>query len=102
MHLFFLPFLLMVGLFKILFVVAVIVLIVRLVSRRHYGGPWVGHGQWAGHYWAAPDAQDPRRIAAMRYAAGRIDRAEFERIVGALDASEPGTPPTPTDAPPQA
>jgi uncharacterized membrane protein len=93
MRFFLWPFLLFAGLFKVLLLVAVVVLFVRLVSHRHAGGYWHGRGYWA------PEAQDPRRIAAMRYAAGRIDRAEFDRILSALDASEQGTH-TPPPAPP--
>jgi uncharacterized membrane protein len=66
------------GLLKLLFFVLLIVVIVRLVS--HAGRHHAWHGDASG--------ADPRRIAAWRYAAGKIDRAEFDRIVAALDATE--------------
>jgi uncharacterized membrane protein len=90
------PFLLFAGFFKILIVVLLIVFLVRILSHRH---DRFDHGHWHGHHghWDA-GAQDPRRIAAMRYAAGKIDRAEFDRIMSALDASGP-TPPTPPTPP---
>jgi uncharacterized membrane protein len=94
MHLFLWPLLLFGGLFKILIIVAVVVLIVRLVSRHGHSGYWHGHG----HDHFSSTEQDPRRIAALRYAAGKIDRTEFDQIVSTLDASEAGVP-TPPAAP---
>ena len=96
MRFFLWPVLLFGGLFRILIVIAFVVLIVRLVSRRHYG--YAGH--WHGHAHHGLEGPDPRRIAAMRFAAGRIDRAEFDRIMSTLDASEHGAPTPP--AQPQA
>ncbi len=87
------------GLFQLLFVLLIVALIVRGVTHHHHRDErWLHHDHWQ-------ENADPRRIAAMRYAAGRIDRAEFERIMSALDASQPGmqTPPAPPAAtPPQA
>ena len=100
MRLFLWPFLLFGGLLKFLIVIAIVILIVRLVTHRgHYAGHWHGHmhGGWA------PENQDPRRIAAMRYASGQIDRAEFDRIMSTLDATAPGaTTPPQAPMPPQA
>jgi uncharacterized membrane protein len=95
MRLFFWPVLLFGGFLKFLIIVAVVVLIVRLVTHRHgHSGHWHGYGHANG--WP-PENTDPRRIAAMRYASGRIDRAEFDHIMSTLDATAPGAP-----APPQA
>ena len=93
MRFLFTPFLFFSGIFRVLLLVVVIVFIVRLVSHRHdHVGHWHGHGQWDAQ------VQDPARIAAMRYASGRIDRAEFDRIMTALGTPAP-TPPAPA-APP--
>ena len=89
------PAILFLGFFKLLFFVLIIWLIVRLVSHgsRHaayaHGDPWhgYGHGPHVGF------DGDPRRLAAMRYAAGKIDRAEFDRIMAGLDANSPSNPP---------
>jgi uncharacterized membrane protein len=87
------PFLLFGWLFRFLVLVLIIWLLVRIFSHRHdHMGHWHGH-----HHWDAT-AEDPRRIAAARYAAGRIDRAEFDRITAALDATAPVPPASP--APP--
>jgi uncharacterized membrane protein len=100
------------GLFRILLFVLVIALIVRLVSHGHrhaeyahgHGyGPGFGYGWRHGHDFDT-QSLDPRRIAAWRYAAGKIDRAEFDRIMGGLDASAtaPAPPTVPPTAPPAA
>jgi hypothetical protein len=116
MHGFFLfaPLLLLFGFIKIMFVVLLIVFIVRLAThgRRHgaYGyGYGYGHGHghgpagYHGHGGHDVTNMDPRRIAAWRFASGQIDRAEFDRIIGGLDASEPTAPTAPPSAPtPQA
>lgn len=87
------PFLFFGLFFRVLFLVLIIWLLVRIFSHRHdHMGHWHGHRQWDSM------AGDPRRIAAARYAAGHIDRAEFDRITATLDASAP-TPPAPP-APP--
>ena len=106
------PALLFFGLFKILLFVLLIMLIVRFVShgRGHhgygYGHPGHGYGYGHGHGFGPASAvggpdSDPRRVAALRYAAGKIDRAEFDRIMSGLDAATPSTPPA-TPAPPTA
>ena len=101
------------GLFRILLFVLLIVLIVRLVTRGHrhadyaYGhgyGPGYGFGWHHGHgHNHDYDVQnvDPRRVAAWLYAAGKIDRAEFDHIMAGLDAGAPAAPPSPP-APPVA
>jgi uncharacterized membrane protein len=88
------PLLLFGWFFRFLFLVLIIWLLVRILSHRHdHMGYWHGHRHWE----AA--AQDPRRIAAARYAAGQIDRADFDRITAALDATAstpaPPVPPVP-------
>ncbi len=92
-RLFFFPFMLGFGLLKALVVVAIIVMLVRLFAgHRHYHWAHRGYGYW-------PVAEDPRRIAAMRYASGRITREEFDRIMRDLDATATAgnaTPPAPT------
>jgi uncharacterized membrane protein len=76
------------GLLRLLFFVLLIVLVVRLVSHAGRRHAWHHHAYATGWGHDAATA-DPRRIAAWRYAAGKIDRPEFDRIVAALDASEP-------------
>ncbi|MDR3686170.1 MAG: hypothetical protein P4L93_04345 [Coriobacteriia bacterium] len=117
---FFAPVLLFFGFLKIMFVILLIVLIVRLAThgRRHgayahdgygYGGHGYGYGHDHGHGgphghagFDAPE-MDPRRVAAWRYAAGKIDRTEFDRIMSGLDATAPAPPTAPPSAPtPQA
>ena len=97
---FFGPALLFLGLIKVLFVVLVIMLIVRLVSHGHHRPGY--HARWHdgySHGYGHSDAQlDPRRVAAWRYAAGKIDRAEFDRIMSGLDCAAPA-PPAPPAAP---
>ena len=100
------PVVLFFGLLKLLFVVLIIGFIVRLAmhGRGHYHGYGWGHGQGHGHgygYGGGMADVDPRRIAAWRYAAGKIDRAEFDRIVAGLDASAAAGPTTPPAGPPQ-
>ena len=87
---------------RIALVVLVVVLVVRLVThgRRHgsYGyvyGPGHGHGSSGPGFHDA----DPRRIAAWRYSAGKIDRAEYENIVAALGAAAPSAPAAPHGGP---
>lgn len=91
---FFGPSLLFFGLLRIALLVLLIVLIVRLVSHGHRGADYMhdrgrGYGHAGGY-----DAQstDPRRVAAWRYAAGQIDRAEFDHIMGGLDAASTSAP----------
>ena len=109
---FFAPVLLFFGFLKIMFFVLLIVFIVRLAThgRRHaayansYGdaqghGPGYGHGGHHGHGGADVQNMDPRRIAAWRYASGKIDRTEFDGIIAGLDATAPAAPVAPT-APP--
>jgi uncharacterized membrane protein len=99
------PVLLFFGFIKIMFFVLIIVFIVRLAThgRRHaeyahgYGnghGYGYGHGGHHGHGGFDAQNMDPRRIAAWRYAAGKIDRAEFDRIVSGLDAAAGASAPT--------
>ncbi len=47
-----------------------------------------------------PRTADPLRRAAARYAAGKIERVEFERIRRDLAAVEPAPTPLPDAAPP--
>jgi len=92
------PALLFFGLLKIALFVLLIVLIVRLVSHGHRH-PAYAHG--GGHGYGRHDTQgaDPRRVAAWRYAAGQIDRAEFDRITAGLDAAAGSAPTTPPSTP---
>jgi hypothetical protein len=48
-----------------------------------------GHGSPHGHHGHHGHDMDPRRVAAYRYASGKIDRAEFEGIIAGLDAATP-------------
>ena len=106
---FFWPALLFGGLFKILLFVLLISLVVRLVGHGHWRSAYAHpHGPGYGHshaydYGSDPDPHnlDPRRVAAWRYAAGKIDRVEFDRIMSGLDASAPAAPSSPP-APPVA
>lgn len=89
--LFFGPAFLFLGAMKVLFIFLVIALIVRLAGHGRRRDEY--YRRWHGPEFAYQDAQvDPRRIAAMRFAAGKIDRAEFERIMTALDATAPAPP----------
>jgi uncharacterized membrane protein len=104
------PALLFIALFKILFFVLLIMLIVRLVThgRRHGAAAGYGHGHHHGHHHGGGSEMqdlDPRRIAAWRYASGKIDRAEFDRVIAGLDAANiasAAAPAPPADAAPQA
>jgi len=96
------PALLFFGLFKLVFFVLLIVLVVRLITHgrghaayAHGCASEYGHGYGHRHGYDAQDL-DPRRVAAWRYAAGKIDRAEFDRVVSGIDAaaSAPTTPPS--------
>ena len=101
------------GLLKIVLFVLLVTLIVRLVSHGHRHAAYAhgyGHGFGHGHghgygrdneYDYNPQNLDPRRVAAWRYAAGKIDRAEFDRVIAGLDAAAPSTPPS-NPAPPVA
>jgi hypothetical protein len=104
---FFAPLFLLFGFFKIVLVVLIIVLIVRLFTHgRHHAAYAQGYGYDRGHdhgyrgHFGSPSGEnmDPRRVAAWRFAAGKIDRAEFDHIMSGLDAAAPAatTPPEPT------
>ena len=96
------PMFLFFGLLKIALFVLVIVFIVRLATHgQRHGACGYDHGHH-GHRSQDDDAHDldPRRVAAWRYAAGKIDGAEFNRIVSGVDAAAAGTPMAP--APPVA
>ena len=101
---FFGPALLFLGLLKFLFVIAIIMLIVRLVTHGHRAGythGGYGHRGYGPGSYGPTQESDPRRVAALRYASGQIDRAEFDRIISGLDAAAPSapTPPSPPTAP---
>ena len=103
---FFGPLFLFGGLIKIVLLVLLITFIVRVAGHGHrhaaYGhgyGNGYGYGHHRGHGFGPQAGTDPQRIAAWRYASGQIDRAEFDRITTALDASAtPPSNPTPPAA----
>ena len=82
--LFFAPFVLFWGILRVLLLVGLVVLLVRVFAHHSRD-----HGAWHRHpaHWSGV-GDDPRRVAAMRYAAGRIDRDEYERILHGLDSAE--------------
>jgi uncharacterized membrane protein len=97
---FFAPALLFFGLLRIAFWVLLIVLLVRLFTHGHAHWAHYGHDHAHRHpHGNGPDDLDPRKVAALRYASGEIDRSEFERIIGGLDAAAPRVPTPPPGAP---
>lgn len=109
------PALLFFWLVRLALLVLLIVLVVRLVTHGwHHGDHSHGYGRGRGYGYGYGGTQsaaetDPRRVAAWRFAVGEIDRAEFDRIVSALDAAAvgarspvPGVPAPPVSPPPVA
>ena len=95
---FFWPGLFFFGFFRILLFVLLIALVVRLVSHGHRRADYAyGPGYHRRGHVNGPSDFDPARATAWRYAAGQIDRAEFDRIMSALGSST--TPPAPPVAP---
>jgi uncharacterized membrane protein len=82
-RLLFVPFLLGFGLLKILLFIGLIILIVRLASGHRHAAYAGGYGHPWHHYQGGP--QDPRQIARMRYAAGKITLEEYNEIIRTLD-----------------
>jgi hypothetical protein len=91
----FAPFLLGLGLLKVVLFVGLILLVVRLATGHRYHHAYAHGGPYGQHAPYAQTPQDPRRVAAMRYASGAIGREEFDRIMRDLDAAAGTTPQPP-------
>jgi uncharacterized membrane protein len=92
------PLLLGFGLLKVVLFVGLIVLLVRFATGHRYHHAYAPYSPYGHHAPYAHTADDPRRVAAMRYASGSISREEFDRILRDIDAASGTTTPQPPAA----